>query len=188
MHIFSFESQPTMEVNIHNQCSDFRLTDGRYSNNDADWREFSNWRLYSDTMINDGTGPFLSTFGGILTYMLNRENIKPDEKYKPTHIRLFVIWKSEGYKNFRLFALLIECDKTLSWDKLKVKEYCQRYDNQLSTYTGPIENTWLIDDDLVVMIRLELDFMKRDGRLSITVSESVRDERTKRPVWINLKR
>jgi hypothetical protein len=177
MYIFSFKPQPTMEVNVQNQCSDLRLMHGLYSNTSAGQNEHSNWCVYDGNTISDGVRPFLTTFGGVLTYVLDRKDVKPDEKLEPTQARLCVSWKSEGYKKFRVFIQLVEYDKTFRWDIFNLNEYRQRYDNQLSAYTGPIKGTWLVGDDLVLMIRLV-----------ITISESVKDEHTKRPVWFDPKR
>jgi hypothetical protein len=80
---------------------------------------------------------------------------------------------------------LIECGKTFRCDKIKLEEYHQRYVSQLRTYTDPIKDTWLMHDGTVLMTRLELDFMKRDGRLNITISEGIKDDCTKRPKWIH---
>jgi hypothetical protein len=44
----------------------------------------------------------------------------------------------------------------------------------------------LIPDGTVLMSILELDFTQRDGVLNITISESIRDDYTRRPEWINL--
>jgi hypothetical protein len=35
MHTISILSEPTMKVNIHNQCSDFKLIDQKYVTTDA---------------------------------------------------------------------------------------------------------------------------------------------------------
>jgi hypothetical protein len=102
------------------------------------------------------------------------------------HIRLLVAWKSEGYKNFCVFVHLIECNKWPYWDEIRLEEYYQRYADQLSTYTGPIKDTWLIHDGTVLMTELDLDFTQRDGVLNITISEGSKDEHAKRPEWINL--
>jgi hypothetical protein len=188
MHIFSYGAQPTMEVNIHNQCSNFALSTESYSNACACWCKNPYWKSYDINMKSDGFSHFLATFGGVLTYTLDREGIKPDEELEPTHIRLFIAWKAEGCKDLRAFVQLIECDKTLYWGKIRLREYYQRHANQFSAYTGPIKDTWLIYNNIVVMIRLELNFTQRDGVLNITISESVRDEHTKRPIGIGLKR
>jgi hypothetical protein len=99
-----------------------------------------------------------------------------------------VIWKSEGYKNFRMLLQLIKYGKKIYWDETMLEEYYQRYANQLSTYTGPIKDTWSISDGTVLMAKLELDFTQRDGVLNLTISEGIRDEHTRRPERIDPER
>jgi hypothetical protein len=70
----------------------------------------------------------------------------------------------------------------LFWDMVKLKEYCQRYANQLDTYTDPIRDTWLTRDGAVLVTRLELDFMQRNDVLNIAISEGIKDDHTKKPI------
>jgi hypothetical protein len=83
---------------------------------------------------------------------------------------------------------LIECDKQIKWNRYKLEEYRQRYASQLSTYTSPIEDTWLMHDGTVLMTRLELNSTQRGDVLNITISEGIKDEHTKIPELISLER
>jgi hypothetical protein len=122
-----------------------------------------------------------ATFEGVLTYEIERS-------VSLTVTRLSIIWKYEGYKDFHVFVQLIEFDRGFGWDKIKLEEYYQGYANQLCIYTGPIKNTWLLHDGTVFMTELELDFTQRNGVLSLSISEGVRDDHTKGPEWISLNR
>jgi hypothetical protein len=188
MHAISIEFQPTMKVNIYNQCSDFKLTKGEYSSSGTNWNEDPDAEVDAGSMISVEFKPLLTAFGGVLTYQLQREDVNPGNRRDSTHIRLFVVWKSEDYKKFRVFVQLIECSKTLCWDEIKLEEYYQRYANQLCAYTDPIKDKWLIYDDTVLITGLELDFTQRDGVLNITISEGSRDVDAKRPEWISPER
>jgi hypothetical protein len=79
---------------------------------------------------------------------------------------------------------LIERDKWPHWrNEIHTDKHYRRYASQLSTYTGPIEETWLTHDNIVFMTRLELDFAQRDVVLNITVSKGVEDTHARRPIW-----
>jgi hypothetical protein len=181
-HTIRFKYQPTMKVNIHNQCPYFHLMDGRFFSIGIKWDRYPDERIYADGMMSIDLIPLLSIFDGIVTYELERKNVRS------TYIRLFVAWKSEGYKKFQVFLHLIEYGKQYVWSKAKLEEYYQRYASQLYTYTYPIIDTWLMPDGTVLKTKLELDFTQRDGVLSVNISEGIRDERTRRPEWFNLKR
>jgi hypothetical protein len=184
--MISVEPQPTMEVNIHNQCSDFELLYPMYFNSGANKCKHCR-RTDSVNTRNVDLVPFLSTFRGATTYILKSRYFKPSNQYDSTHIRLLVAWKSEGYKKFYVFMHILECNNWVKWDEIKLDEYCQRYARQLCTYTGPIEDTLLTPDGTILITRLELDFTQRDGVLNITISEGVKDDHTRRPEWFNSK-
>jgi hypothetical protein len=133
------------------------------------------------------TSPWVES-GGAIIYQLQRKCVKSDKQLEPTSILLFIAWKSEGYKVLRVFVQLMECDKTFHWDKIRLKEYYQKYASQLCTYTSPIKDTWLTRDSTILMTGLKLDPAQGDDVLNITISDGVKDEHTKRPVWISPER
>jgi hypothetical protein len=188
IHTIRFAFKPTMKVNIHNQCSDIKLT------NQSDFSAFISWYKDPDDEVDAGSmtsaslTPQLAAFEGVLTYQLQRKSVKSDDQPESTYTLLFVAWKSEGYRNLHVVVKLIECDKQIMWNYTKVKEYYRRHVHQLNIYTSPIKYTWLTRNGVVLMTRLELDFTQRDGVLNIVVSKGIRDEHTRRPTWINLKR
>jgi hypothetical protein len=177
-----------MEVNIHNQCSNFKLTEGECFSGGADWNKCPGRKVKPGNVMSADSVPFLAVFGGVLIYELQGKHVVPSNRLGSTRTLLLVAWKSEGYKKFRVLVHFIECNVRPYWFNFKPEEYYQRYAGQFSTYAGFIEDTWLTSDGVVIMIRLELDFTQRDGVLNITISESVKDEHTKRPEWINLNR
>jgi hypothetical protein len=188
MYTISVKRRSTMKVNIHNQCSDFKLQCLGYFNNGAYWNKDPDWGVDEGDMKNADLMPFRAKFKGALIHVLERKHVKTGNQPEPTDILLFVAWESEGYKKFRAFVHLIECDKWFYWSGVLLEEYYQKCVNQFSTYTGPIEDTWLIPDGTVLMTILELDFTQRDGVLSITISEGTSDDHTKRPEWIDLEK
>jgi hypothetical protein len=177
-----------MKVNIHNQCSDFKLTYRGHFSNGLRWNKEPDEEVDAGSTKRIGLLPFLSTFEGALMHVLERKHAKTSNLPEPTRILLFVAWKSEGYKKFRVFVHLIEYDKKFDWDKLNPAEYYQRYTSQLCIYTDPIKGTWLMPNGIVLVTELELDFTQRDGVLSVTTSEGVVDEHAKRPEWIDLEK
>jgi hypothetical protein len=177
-----------MKVNFHNQCSGIKLMNGRSFASSTYWNKYPNREINAGGIMSVELLPFLSTFEGSLTYQLQRKHVRFDDQLESTYTLLLVGWKSDSYKGFRVLVQLIECDKTFSWHKITQKEYYQRYADQLSTYTGPIKDTWLIHDGTVLMTRLELNFTQRDSVLSVTISEGIRNSRTKISVWIDPER
>jgi hypothetical protein len=112
------------------------------------------------------------------------KRVKSNDQLESTSTLLFVAWKLEGYNALRARVRLIECNKAFRWRKVDLKEYHQIYANQLWPYTDPIQDTWLISDGTVLLTKLESDFTQRDGVLNLTISEGIRGDRIRRPVWI----
>jgi hypothetical protein len=184
IHTISLEPQPTIKMNIYNQCSDFKLINqGCYSTNTR-WNKEPDDEINVSSMAGAIFTSIVAVFEGGLTYQLQRKPIKSDGQLESTSTLLFITWKSEGYKELCARVCLIEYDKQIRWDGYKSEDYYQRYDNQFSTYTGPIKDTWLIHDGTVLMTRLDLDLTQRNGVLNITISEGVKDEHTKMPKLI----
>jgi hypothetical protein len=177
-----------MGVNIYNQCSNFKLIYQGYFSNGATCNERPHWGEKGGSSMCIDFVPFLAVFEGALICKLQKEHTKIDDQSDPTYILLFVAWKSEGYKKFYAFVHLIEYDKTVHWDEIKIEEYYQSCASQLSTYIGPIKDTWSIPNDTVLMTELKLgsDFTQRDGVLNVTISEGIWDSHTRRPEWVIL--
>jgi hypothetical protein len=220
MHTISFEFKPTMKVNIHNQCSEFKLTNQEYFDSDItddelpeeddddddyddedeeenededeedDEEEEDDYDDSDDDTrdMNIGYKPSLSAFGGALMYELEREDVESDDQSESIYTKLFIAWKSKGYKDLCVFLHLIESEDLFYFGKAILEEYYQRHANQLSIYTDPIKDTWLLRDGTVLMTKLELDFTQRDGALSVTISKGIKDDHTRKPVWVNMER
>jgi hypothetical protein len=188
MHTVSFELlQPTMRVNIHNQSTDFKLTNREYFENYLSWNKYPDVEVDAGSMTSVDLTSIWAVFEGVIMYELHRKCIKSDDQLGSIYASLFIAWRFEGYKMLLVCVRLIEYDKQIKWNRIKLKEYYQRYVDQFSTYTGPIKDTWLIDDDTVLTTELRLDFTQTNDILNITVSEGIKDERTRRPVWLDPK-
>jgi hypothetical protein len=176
-----------MKVNIHNQCSNFKLKYKGCFTISANINEDPDEEVDAGSMTSIDLEHGLSTFGGVLTYELQRKRANHGNRPRSIYTRLFMTWKTEGYKKFRVLVQLIEYDK-IPWLKFGSEGHYRRYVSQLCTYTSPIEDTWLMPDGTVLTTRLELDFTQRDGVLNMTISEGVKDERTKKPEWVGPER
>jgi hypothetical protein len=188
MHTISLESQPITKINIHNQCSDFKLTDKKCFSMNISWDKHPDYEVDASNVTGAVLTSSYAVFEGGLTYRLQRKSVKSDDQLEPTYTLLFIAWKSEGYKKLCARACLVECDKQITWNEYKLDEYRQRYHSQFSTYTGPIEDTWLTCDGTVLMNRLELNFTQRDNVLNIIISDTFRNDYAKRPVRLDPER
>jgi hypothetical protein len=183
IHIVSFDTRPTMEVNIHNQCTNFDWVAPKRFNIGVDKGSFSSRLAHVGYMTSFDLIPFQSTFGGVLMYTLQENYGKASDLHKSTDVRLLIAWKSEGYKNFGVFVQLIEYDEDIHWEEFTLEEYYKRYANEFSTYTGPIKETWMTRDGIMFTTGIDVDFTLRDGVLNIAISDGVNEVYTKTPEW-----
>jgi hypothetical protein len=129
IHTVSFTSCPTIEMNIRNQCLDFKLMDGRRFSSGANWNDYPDEEVDTGGMMRADLIPFLSAFEGVLTYELEIRRVSFGNQRGPRYIRFFVAWKSEGYKDIRACVHLIEYDKQVRWDEMKLEECYQKCTN-----------------------------------------------------------
>lgn len=76
MRTISVEPQSIMKENIHHQCPDFDLVNGKYFSIGADWNKDSDEKVYAGDMMSVDLVPLLSTFESVLAYDLER-GIRP---------------------------------------------------------------------------------------------------------------
>jgi hypothetical protein len=165
MHIISHLRRPSVKVNIRNQCSHFKLIRRGYFSTGVFLNGHPAQEIDAGRMKSFGFESSPLVFGGILTYELERYE-KPHEEFELAHVLLFIVWKSEGYRKLHVHINLVECDERFYWSNAKLDEYYRSYVDQLSTYAGPIRDTWLTRNGTVLMTRLELDFTQRHDALN----------------------
>jgi hypothetical protein len=176
-----------MKVNIRNQCSNFKLINRKYFENNMNWNKYPDEAIDAGSMTSADLTSNWATFEGVIMYQLQRKWTKHDGQPRSTVTLLFIAWKSDGYKGLCVRVHLIGYDKQIKWNRIKLKEYYQRYANQLSTYNGPIRDTWLMPNITVLMTELKLDLTQRDSVLNIAISEGTSDDYIREPERINPK-
>jgi hypothetical protein len=123
---------------------------------------------------------------GILMYELNtdppnKEAISNEE----VCIQLVMIWKVHESGRFYAYSFLIEHDKNRVWDELM--ELARRYESFIMQH-GPIEDTWLMRDHTVLMIRANVAFEEEYYKLEMTISEGSINKYTWRIWYIDVEK
>jgi hypothetical protein len=178
-------SAPLIELVIHNQCSDIELVSPLYYSNGAECH------LPSDQRIDAGSTMqtyliidlLQSEFICALMYRLERKDT--DEINEATCTQLTMIWKVDKFKRFHLVPHLIEHDKGRVWDKYKQTRLAQEC-TLSSTPSDFIEDTWLIYNDVVLIIRMNVTYETECHKLEVTISETTIKYDTQRPWYFDL--
>jgi hypothetical protein len=129
---------------------------------------------------------------GVLMYELRRKkadqsNVDGISNEETKCIQFVIIWSINSSKGFSAASCLIERDKGYVWRRNKLKglvKYCRLYDIQ----EDPIEETWLIHDNVALMTSLNITCEEECYKLDMTISETNVKDDTQRPWYIGANR
>jgi hypothetical protein len=172
IYTVSLTLQSTMNVTINNQCSNIALTSPVYFIGDAACHiPFPQQTdCMSDMEISFRTDIYQGTFGGALSYHLqrkrNNESGNRADKNTAISAQLLVIWK---FRIDRLYAhaCLIEHESVLTWDKDMFN-------------TGRL----LLDNNTKLQVGCEAPHEK-SFKMNVIISEGKHLLHPVKPLWIN---
>jgi hypothetical protein len=179
IHVVRFVTQPTMEVNIRNQCSKFKLIEVPFFGGPY-LAGLPCRKIDAGKSASDHASPMFAASKSFRLYELRRKDSTSSNQLNLAYNYLLVIWKSEGYMDFRVRAYLIDCDGRCVWYMPKLIEHYQKHVSRSKKYTTPIVDTWLICKDTILKTVLIVDDKKRDGRLHIVITEEAINNHTRK--------
>jgi hypothetical protein len=187
----SLSTQPSFELNIHNQCLDVDLVSPAYVTDSKleccrppDYKVFVGDTMRSGFIIKSGHESF-----GALIYSLQRKQPHGSteiSKNVSSVTQLLVVWRISEFKGLRIDVLLVEHDKGFEWDKDDLEKL--RLENIVWSwlFTGPATKTWLLDGSVTLMITSQI--MNEGCILDITISEVERENCTEVLLYVEPKR
>jgi hypothetical protein len=92
-----------------------------------------------------------------------------------------MIWKVHKSGIFYVYSSLMEHDKNCVWDKDKLMKLTWHY-KLFYIQHSPIEDTWLMHNNTVLMIRVNVTFEEEYYKLEMTISEGSMNKDTRR-IW-----
>jgi hypothetical protein len=176
---------PFLELVIHNQCSNIELVSPLYYSDGTECHLSPDQRVYAGSTMQTYlmVDLFQNEFICALMYRLKGKDT--DELNVVTCTQLAMVWKFDKFKRFHLVTRLIEHDKGQVWDKDRMMKLVKHY-RLFNMQHGLIEETWLMRDNTVLMIRENVTRKEDCYRLEITIAEtSVKDD-TWRPWYFDL--
>jgi hypothetical protein len=191
MYTVSLCIQPSVKLNIHNQCWNVDLVFPTYTTGDGlecyrspDYKVYAGETMRSAFIINKADNAFY----GVLIYKLQRERLHEstevdEDTSSATH--LLVIWCIPKLNKFYTGVMLVEYDKALTWNRLN-KLYHANHD-KLKMYTDITTDTWFMDDNMILKTTLSARNLNGNPELNISIFEEG-DEYAMRPFRIDLTR
>jgi hypothetical protein len=183
-----------ISVPIHNQCSDFELISPVYFGRNALWIRPPGQKVDANAITGASFGEeiFTTEFTSALLYKLQRKNHpKPNNQPNvdgsftedsPTSLQLLVIWRYNVEHGFYVRALLIKHSNTIIWDEDTLEKLHSMH-LSLCKNDVIIEDTWLLDDAVVLMTTLEWEM---GYTIKAIVSEGIRKDGVMEPLWVSL--
>jgi hypothetical protein len=125
---------------------------------------------------------------GILIYKLQMEDFDSSdeeiisEEEETTCTQLVMIWKAHISGEFYVDSFLIEHDRNHFWDRdglMKLVKYRRLFNVQ----HGPVESTWSLHDDTVLVINLNVTHEEECRILEMTTYEGSTDNEDSQRPW-----
>jgi hypothetical protein len=183
--------RPSFKLNIRNQCLNVDLVFPTYiTSEELDCHRPPNYEVYAGDTMRSG---FIITSDdasyGALMYELQRnqshESTEISEDISST-IHLLVVWEISESEELCADVLLVEHDEGIDWDKYDLEEVYRKNSSRFRLCLDSTIETWLLDDNTVLMTTFEI--MNRSHILDITITEVERDNNTRMPAHIDLER
>jgi hypothetical protein len=185
MYDISLSIEPSLKLNIHNQCLSVNLVSPTYL---IDYRSTCyippNYKVRTGSTMSSSFALKSDYVTGVLTYRLQRKwsyvstGIGKDTS---NDVQLLVVWRTSEY-GLSADVLMIEHDKEFDWNESNLgKLYNKNMDQFRQCHNHAIE-IWSLDDDVALMITSEI--MNEDLILDITISELEKDNGARAPARI----
>jgi hypothetical protein len=124
---------------------------------------------------------------GALMYKLQRKNTNEFDGDEAACIQFVIIWKVDDSKEFCVASFLIEHDKGCAWDRDGLMKLAEHY-SAFNIQHGPVEETWLMHDNTVLMTSLSVTHEEECCELEMTISETSIKDDTQRLLYIDMDR
>jgi hypothetical protein len=175
---------------IHHQCSGIELVSPVYTGYGAACYLFPAQRVDVGSTIQVGFNIDLTQGESICILMyelkntkqFNKDAISSEDEVKC--VQLLMILEVNHSKKFCVVSHLIEHDKAHVWDNDRLMRLAKQY--MLYDIHIPIEETWLMHDNTVLMTRVNVAREKACYKLEMTLSEASIKYDTQRPLYIGL--
>jgi hypothetical protein len=185
----SHQKETLSEINliIHHQFPDIKLASPVYLCHNATHRPSFDKQVNSGHTMKANLKLNLSRKGiSALMYKLQGKNTA-SEKDNETCVQLVIIWKIDSSKEISVISDLMEHEKDRIWYRYKLQklvEYYKLFDIQHC----PIEETYLLHDNTVLMTTLNASHKEGCYEIEMTISKTSINDNTTRIRYIELDR
>jgi hypothetical protein len=191
IYVVRLSVQPSVELDIHNQCLNVDLISPIYITSYRsechrlpDYEVRAGNTMSSGFIIKSGNGS-----DGALIYRLQRRQTYESteiDKDTPSATHILVVWEFSESEGLYADVLLVEHDNEFDWNKDNLKYLYHKNFSRFKWFHGSVTETWSLNNNITLMVTFEI--MNEGRLLNIIISEVERDNNTRMPVYIDLKR
>jgi hypothetical protein len=192
MYVVSLSIEPSVELNIHNLCSNIDLVSPTYkTDSGSKCHSPPDDKVYADDTMRSSFAFCDSNdcSKGVLIYRLQRrqthESTESGEDTSSS-AHLLVIWQVLEHLGLYADVLLIKHDEELDWNKIDLMSLHRENFGRLKQFPDPAKETWLMNDNTTLKVTFEI--MNRDWLLNVTISEIERYNGARIPPLIDPRR
>jgi hypothetical protein len=178
-----------VKLMIHHQCPGIELVSPVYCSNGPTCYLLPDQRVDAGSTVQAGfdIDPGQEWSIGTLIYKLQKKNTDQLDEEETTCIQLIMIWSVNESKEFCVASGLVEHDKDHVWDEDGLIDLSEHY-SLFNIQYGPIEETWLMHDNTVLMTKMGVACEAEYYKLEITISETSIECDTQRPWYFDVNR
>jgi hypothetical protein len=186
-----FYVQPSVKLNIHNQCLNVDLVSLTYViDGEVEHHRPPDYKICSSSIMKSG---FIiksdDVSYGALTYRLQRK-----QTYESTEVsedasnatRLLVVWRISKSKELYADVLLIEYDKGFDWEKDNLEELYHKNSNRFRLCPDATTETWSLDANTTLTTAFEIT--NENNLLNMTITEVRRYNSARMTIHVNPER
>jgi hypothetical protein len=187
----SLTTESSFKLNVQNQCLNVDLMSPTYVTGDGlECYRSPEHKVYSgDTMRSSFIIKLSNESNGALVYKLQRKQLYESTEISEdtsSVVHLLVVWEISESGKLYADALLVEHEEGFDWCKDDLKELYSKNINRFRLCPDSATETWLMDDNVAMMMTFKI--MNSDCILDIVISDVERDDNTRIPIHIDLKR
>jgi hypothetical protein len=203
MYTISALPQPTIKVNIYNQCANTKLVSPIYSGNGTIYPKLSEKQIDIGTKMKTcfSINTAQDKSEGILLFKLQREKreenrlsvylfnlfrLKGCSNDEAKCVQMLIAWKMKDTKILSHVAL-VEHDKAFTWNENKLRSLYDENRGWLKEYNETIPDKWFMDDITLKTTLNKID-LKGILELNLSISEEEKGNNAMKPLCVHLKR
>jgi hypothetical protein len=181
---------------IHNRFPGIELVSLVYASKGTECYLLPDQKVDVDSTMKAGfnINPDQNAPAGVLVYKLQRKNINQSDNniiYSEneeicTHIYIF--WRIFNFKELQVVTQLMDHDENHVWDRDKLMCLAEQCSQYAATEHGFIEKAWLMHDNTVLMIKIDVIREEECYKSEMIISEGSIKHATWRPYYIDMDR